>query len=114
MSHPEQIPKIPKYRKFFADMDVPFTPVSFIGEYEGQRYPYAYRTEEKEMLGLNAEDGAGSARSSRKRRASATSAAYPALPASAVSSSPPTAPSADAATTSGYSRRPSRSRSRVG
>ena len=43
VSHPERIPKIPKYRKFFADMGVPFTPVSFIGEYEGQRYPHAYR-----------------------------------------------------------------------
>jgi MoaA/NifB/PqqE/SkfB family radical SAM enzyme len=56
VSHPTRIPKIPAYRQYFAEKGVPFTPVSFIGEYEGRRYPHAYSNEEKEMLGLNAEN----------------------------------------------------------
>lgn len=56
VSHPTRMSKIPHYRQYFADMGVPFTPVSFIGEYEGRRYPHAYSDEEKEMLGLNAEN----------------------------------------------------------
>jgi organic radical activating enzyme len=56
VSHPTRMSKIPYYRQYFADMGVPFTPVSFIGEFEGRHYPHAYSDEEKEMLGLNAED----------------------------------------------------------
>jgi MoaA/NifB/PqqE/SkfB family radical SAM enzyme len=56
VSHPTRMSKIPFYRQYFADLGVPFTPVSFIGEYEGRRYPHAYSDEEKEMLGLNAEN----------------------------------------------------------
>jgi MoaA/NifB/PqqE/SkfB family radical SAM enzyme len=56
VSHPTRMSKIPYYRQYFADAGVPFTPVSFIGEHEGRRYPHAYSDEEKEMLGLNAED----------------------------------------------------------
>ena len=56
VSHPERMHKIPEYRKFFADMGVPFTPVSFIGEYQGRDYPHAYSEAEQEMLGLNQVD----------------------------------------------------------
>jgi len=56
VSHPTRMSKIPMYREYFAERGVPFTPVSFIGEYEGRRYPHAYSDAEKEMLGLNAED----------------------------------------------------------
>ena len=52
IAHPTRIPKIPEYRQFFADLGVPFTPVSFIGEYEGRRYPHAYSDDEKRLLGL--------------------------------------------------------------
>jgi sulfatase maturation enzyme AslB (radical SAM superfamily) len=56
VSHPTRMHKIPEYRAFFAQMGVPFTPVSFIGEYEGRRYPHAYSDEEKQMLGLDRDD----------------------------------------------------------
>ena len=56
VSHPTRMSKIATYREYFAARGVPFTPVSFIGEYEGRQYPHAYSDEEKEMLGLNAEN----------------------------------------------------------
>jgi MoaA/NifB/PqqE/SkfB family radical SAM enzyme len=55
IAHPTRIAKIPEYREAFAGYGIPFTPVSFIGEYEGRAYPHSYTDQEKELLGLEEE-----------------------------------------------------------
>jgi len=53
VAHPTRLDKIETYRQFFAERRIPFVPVSFLGEYNGQQYPHAYTAEEQRMLGLN-------------------------------------------------------------
>lgn len=53
ISHPTRLARIPEYREMFAKAKVPFTPISFLGEYNGKRYPHAYTEEEKRMIGLS-------------------------------------------------------------
>ncbi len=55
ISHPSRMDRIPEFRETFAKHGVPFTPVAFMGDYNGNHYPYAYDDDEKEMLGLNQE-----------------------------------------------------------
>jgi organic radical activating enzyme len=53
IAHPSRMDKVKKYRDYFAEAGVPFTPVAFIGDYEGKHYPHSYTAEEKKMVGLN-------------------------------------------------------------
>jgi hypothetical protein len=48
--------KVGEYRAFFDKEGVPFTPVAFIGDYQGRRYPHAYNEEEKKLVGLDQEN----------------------------------------------------------
>jgi organic radical activating enzyme len=53
IAHPTRIAKIPEYRELFAKHDIPFYPVSYIGEYEGRAYPAAHSEEEKKIMGFS-------------------------------------------------------------
>jgi organic radical activating enzyme len=53
IAHPSRMDKVEEYRNYFAKVSVPFTPVAFIGEYQGKHYPHAYNAEEKKIVGLD-------------------------------------------------------------
>ena len=55
IAHPNRLPKIPQYLEIFRARGIPFSPIAFIGEYEGKPYPYSYSDEQKELLRLNVE-----------------------------------------------------------
>jgi hypothetical protein len=55
VAHPTRVAKIPEYRELFDRYGIPFQPVSFIGKYEGKRYPHAHTEEEKRLIGLDEE-----------------------------------------------------------
>jgi organic radical activating enzyme len=55
IAHPTRIAKIPEYRELFSRHGLPFTPVAFIGQYEGRSYPHSYSEEEKRLVGLEEE-----------------------------------------------------------
>jgi hypothetical protein len=46
---------IPRYRALFAEHKIPFTPIPYIGEYEGRSYPHAHSDADRALIGL--EDG---------------------------------------------------------
>lgn len=50
LSYPPQIPKIPYYRKEFADNDINFSVSTFWGVYEGKEYPDSYTEEELKII----------------------------------------------------------------
>jgi MoaA/NifB/PqqE/SkfB family radical SAM enzyme len=56
IAHPTRLPRLPELRAFFAERDVPFQPIGFIGVHEGKSYPHAYTDEEKRLIGLT-DDG---------------------------------------------------------
>jgi MoaA/NifB/PqqE/SkfB family radical SAM enzyme len=53
IAHPTRMQKIPEYMELFRSNGIAFSPIAFIGQYEGKPYPYSYSNEEKELLGLN-------------------------------------------------------------
>jgi organic radical activating enzyme len=55
IAHPTRMSNIPRYEELFGQHQIPFSPIAFIGEYQGKLYPYSYTEEEKERLGLKAE-----------------------------------------------------------
>jgi len=55
VAHPDRIAKIQFYRERLKAEGITFTPVSFIGEHNGKRYPNAYTKEEREQIGLEEE-----------------------------------------------------------
>jgi MoaA/NifB/PqqE/SkfB family radical SAM enzyme len=56
IAHPTRVHKIPEYRKFFADRQIPFSPASFIGDYEGKQYPNSHSDQEKSLIGLESDN----------------------------------------------------------
>ena len=50
--HPARIHKVPEYRELFAKHNIPFTPISFLGEHEGKIYPGSHTAEEQKLMGL--------------------------------------------------------------
>ena len=52
ISHPIRLAKIAEYRAYFAERGIPFSPVPFIGEYEGRSYPHSFTAQEKQLIGL--------------------------------------------------------------
>lgn len=55
IAHPTRIASIPRYRALFAEHKIPFTPIPYIGEYEGRSYPHAHSDADRALIGL--EDG---------------------------------------------------------
>jgi organic radical activating enzyme len=56
IAHPTRIAKMAQYAERFAEYGVPFTPISFMGWYEGRSYPHSYTEEEKHLVGLAEDD----------------------------------------------------------
>jgi organic radical activating enzyme len=55
IGHPTRIAAIPAYRELFKKHDIPFAPVSYVGEYEGKIYPPAHTEEEQKIMGFEDE-----------------------------------------------------------